>query len=425
MFFVDQITMRQITFSLIAFLTLIAMVGSCQKSDETTAGSNAAAATAPVPQAVIADWPAFHGGGPLLGAAAPITPPPMRVRWTYDANQQQPSPTTKPASGSDDSGARPSFEASAAIVDGVVFAANRAGELIAIDLASGKRIWIYKIEAGFSASPAVVNGVVFLGDEDGVFHAVDAKSGQKKWTFDTQTPIHSSANFVGDKIIFGDDGADIFCLNAADGKQAWVAKAGDRINGAPAIGAAPDGVRTAYVSGCDSQLRGINVADGKEEFAQDIGALCPGSPAIADGKVVAGTDGGKVVCYSSDGKKLLWSFEGVAEQAMVYGSPAVADGLAVVGARDRNVYALDLATGQKKWVFPTRGEVDSSPVISGGRVYVGSKDKRLYVLDLSTGKKLWDFVATRGIVATPAIAQGALVIGDTGGSLFCLEPLAK
>ena len=132
----------------------------------------------------------------------------------------------------------------------------------------------------------------------------------------------------------------------------------------------------------------------------------------------------RVICFSDDGQKQLWSFEDIGEQAMVYSSPAIAQGIAVVRARDRNVYGLDLSTGKKKWIFATRGDVDSSPVISGDRVYVGSKDKHLYVLDLHSGKKLADFVASRGITATPSIGEGVLVIGDTGGNLYCMEPAA-
>jgi outer membrane protein assembly factor BamB len=155
---------------------------------------------------------------------------------------------------------------------------------------------------------------------------------------------------------------------------------------------------------------------------KEMGALCPGSPAIVDDRIIVGTDGGKVICLSTDGKKQHWEFAGVANQAMVYSSPAVGDGTVVFGARDRNVYGVDLVTGQKKWSFATRGDVDSSPVITGGRVYIGSKDKRFYVLDLKSGEKLWEFVASRQITATPAIAQGVVVIGDTAGMLYCFEP---
>lgn len=364
------------------------------------------------------DYPAFHNGGPLDGVAATIGGPALKLRWKYKA-EDDPGTTTKPIVVEE--GARPSFEASAAIVAGVVYVANKAGSLIAIDLNTGKRKWLYKSDAPFSAGPAVLNGVVYIGDEDGIFHAVKADTGTKLWTFDAGSGIHSSANFIGDKLVFGDDGADIYCLST-DGKKLWEDKAGDRVNGSPAIGGSP---ASAYVSGCDAQLRAITMDGGKERFAKDMGALCPGSPAIAGSKIVVGTDGGKIVCYSEDGQKELWTFDKIDEQAMVYSSPAVCDGIVVAGTRDRNVYGLDVNTGKQIWKFPTRGDVDSSPAISDGRVYIGSKDKHLYVLDLHSGKKLFDFVAGRGITATPAIGEGVVVFGDTGGNLYCLEPASS
>ena len=141
-----------------------------------------------------------------------------------------------------------------------------------------------------------------------------------------------------------------------------------------------------------------------------------------EGGIVVGTDSGRVVCLSGDGQKQLWVYEQVDDKSMVYASPAVSEGVVVVGARDRQVHAIDAKTGQRKWVFKTRGDVESSPAISGGRVYVGSRDKKLYVFDLKSGEKLWEFAAGRSIVASPAVGQGVVVVGDADGALYCLEP---
>jgi len=113
--------------------------------------------------------------------------------------------------------------------------------------------------------------------------------------------------------------------------------------------------------------------------------------------------------------------EQIANKAMAYASPAVGGNVVVIGARDRQVHAIDLATGKPLWTFKARLDVDSSPLISGGRVYVGSKDKTLYVLDLKRGDLLWEFKATRAIIASPAIADGVLVISDDAGNVYCLE----
>jgi outer membrane protein assembly factor BamB len=389
--------------------------------------TSAAPASATQPVFDPSDCPAFHGGGPLVGTAQAMAAPPLKVRWTYrvpdeaePATAPASNPSTHPATAPVHSGPA-SFEAGAAVVGDTVYVADSAGGLHALDLATGKQKWLYATENGFGTTPLVMGGRVFIGDLDGTFHCVSGVDGKKIWTFDGGSTIHSSANFAGaDSIVFGDDGADIYCLRAADGKQLWQSHAGDRVNGSPAFAD-----ESVFVSGCDAQLRAIKVSDGTERWAVDIGALAPGSPAIAADRIVIGEDQGRVVCLPRAGganAKPLWVFEGVGAQAMVYSSPAIADGLVVVGARDRNVWAIDLLTGKPKWSFPTRGDVDASPVISGGRVYAASKDKRLYVLDLHTGRQLWEFNAAKPITASPTVARGVVILCDAGGTVRCLAP---
>lgn len=376
---------------------MLAAVGACDR-----AATPEAPRPATRPAAVVAEptWAAFHGGGMLVGIAPDIAPPPMKLRWTYRTNDQE----------------RAAVEAAPVILNGVVYVPDMRGTLHAIDLGSGEARWTYAAENGFETTPLVMDGRVFLGDLGGVFHAISAADGKKLWTIETDSVIHSSANAEGGRIVFGTDAAEVYCVDA-DGTVLWKGTAGDRINGAGAIW---DGA--AYFSGCDAQLRAFSLADGKERFAADLGMLSGGACAIADQRVVAGTDQGRVVCFSADGRKQLWLYEQVEEQAMVYCSPAIADHIVVIGARDRLVHAIDLHTGKRAWAFRTRGDVDAAPLISGGRVYVGSRDKNLYVLDLRSGKELWSFTAARAVVGGCAIGGGVVVFGDTGGNVYCLEP---
>jgi len=117
---------------------------------------------------------------------------------------------------------------------------------------------------------------------------------------------------------------------------------------------------------------------------------------------------------------LKWTFATAGE---VKSSPAVgADGTIYVGSNDHNVYALDAATGNKIWNFPTNGEVYSTPAVVDGFVYVGSRDKNLYALDASTGNEIWRYETSNSVYSSPAVVNGVVYINsyDTAYALDAL-----
>ncbi len=59
------------------------------------------------------------------------------------------------------------------------------------------------------------------------------------------------------------------------------------------------------------------------------------------------------------------------------------------GGYDKKVYALDAATGEKKWEFLAGDNFQSSPAYSDGVLYVTCYDKKVYAIDAKTGSKLW------------------------------------
>lgn len=65
------------------------------------------------------------------------------------------------------------------IEDGVVYAASRAGRIIATSLKSGERIWSRDIRA--AQTPWVAGGSVFVVDMNGRLYALDRKAGKVKW----------------------------------------------------------------------------------------------------------------------------------------------------------------------------------------------------------------------------------------------------
>ncbi len=86
-------------------------------------------------------------------------------------------------------------------------------------------------------------------------------------------------------------------------------------------------------------------------------------------------------------------------------------GTVYFGGYDKKVYAIDAATGEKKWEFLAGDNFQSSPAYADGVLYVTCYDKKLYALDAKTGSKLWEFatnwVFTNG---SPCVANGIVYV---------------
>ena len=71
---------------------------------------------------------------------------------------------------------------------------------------------------------------------------------------------------------------------------------------------------------------------------------------------------------------------------------SASDGLAYFGSsEDHKMYAIDIATGNEKWVFFTDGPVRYSPTIWNKHIYFGSDDGYVYCLNAKNGKLNWKY----------------------------------
>lgn len=344
-------------------------------------------------------WPQFRGNHQLTGVAATTVPDNLKLLWTFEAGKS----------------ADASIESSAAIADGTVYVGCASGDLLAVDLWSGKLKWKYKTkDMILESSPAVGGGMVFVGDQTGVFHAVNAATGRGVWSYPTGSEIKCSPVIVGDKVLIGSYDGYLYCFQMRDGKTVWRFKTDNYVHGTPSI---VDGV--AYFAGCDEIFHGIRIADGKEVVRVPAGGNTASSAVTNGTAFFFGNFNNEVVSLNLRLKKQAWMYTHPQRQFPFYSSGALIDNKLVIGGRDKMVHCLNAATGKALWTFRTNARVESSPAIAGGKVYVGSNDGRFYVLDLAKGTKLWEFNAGGAMSASPAIASGRIVIGDQNGKLYC------
>ena len=220
-----------------------------------------------IPAALLAadEWPQFRGNPQLTGVAAATLPATFKLLWTYEAGE--------------------SIESSAAISGGTVYVGVQPGELIAVDLQTGRLKWKYKAQEGIAESSAAVHdGVVYIGDSSGILHAVRAADGKGLWTFKTESEIKSSPVVSGDRVLIGSYDGSLYCLSTHDGKLLWKYTTTNFVHATPSI---ENGL--IYLGGCDEVFHGVRLSDGHEEVRFPAGGYTGASPVLVAQRAYYGT----------------------------------------------------------------------------------------------------------------------------------------
>ncbi|MFB3826528.1 MAG: PQQ-binding-like beta-propeller repeat protein [Bryobacteraceae bacterium] len=99
------------------------------------------------------------------------------------------------------------------------------GHLFAIDatrrgdITQSGRVWRYDGLKRSLSTVAIANGLVFAADIAGFLHAVDAETGKPCWTHDTLAVVWGSPMVVGGNVYLGDEDGDVVVLAAARQKK--------------------------------------------------------------------------------------------------------------------------------------------------------------------------------------------------------------
>ena len=374
------------------------------------------------PAAGVGQWLSYRGDAALTGRATdqrihldvePGSGKPLSPLWSYKAPD--------------------AIHSSPVIAQGLVFFGCDNKQVYALDALTGDRRWRFGTKAPVEASPLLRGGRLYIGATDGDFYALNAATGREIWSYRTGGKVAGAANRAvlpdgTEVILFGSYDANLYCLTASQGTLCWKYTTGSYVNGTPAIVAGDAGATTGparaatlpaaagrvVIGGCDNRLHIVALATGRGEASVDLGSYVAASPAVADGVAYIGQYAGRLLAVNLDHHATIWKFS--QGDHPFFSSAAVAADRVVFGGRDRQVHALDRATGRECWSFTTRGEVDSSPVIADGKVIVGSDDGRLYILSLKDGRELWSYRVGPGIATAPAVVadpQGTLIVVTT------------
>ena len=265
-----------------------------------------------------------------------------------------------------------------------VYGAFLDGYLAARDAATGKKVWVRKLNGHLESSPLAVDGTLYLGTDTTNVVALDAASGETRWSFNSPGAIKASPSYADGNVFVADYQSSMFALDAKTGEPVW------RTN----TSKAPPYGRGGFFS----------------------------SPAIAFGRVYAARDDGTVFALDEKTGEVDWSF---ATGDYVYGSPAVArvpgtPPSVYIGSENGRFFAIDARTGKPRWRFDVGGPVPGTATVIGHTVYTSSfKTRETTGLDARSGRPTFR-VKQAGY--TPMVSDGRRLYVVGYYDLIGLEP---
>jgi outer membrane protein assembly factor BamB len=258
--------------------------------------------------------------------------------------------------------------------------------------------WATKIRGGditarIGSTPAIADGRLYLVDADAVVEAFDAKTGSRLW----QTPLDNSKRDMavrfGGGISF-DNGhvyattgrGDAAALDAKTGKLLWKVRPAGPLRGAPAVGGG-----SVYVLTQDNQIYALKPDTGETAWTvsatlETSGVFGVGTPAIAQGTVVAGFSSGELSALRYENGRIVWQDQ--------LSRTAISTSVSVIS------------------------DIDASPVIADGKVYAIGQGGRMVAMDLVTGQRLWELVI--GGINTPWLAGEWLFVVTDEAKVICI-----
>jgi outer membrane protein assembly factor BamB len=272
-----------------------------------------------------------------------------------------------------------------------LYAAGHRGEVVALQLASGREIWRVRLKkVPLSGGTAVGDGLVLIGSSDGRLFALDENNGATRWSVRLNGEVLAPAA-ISEKLI---------AVRAVDGK-----------------------------------LHGLSPADGHELWVQQqqvprLSLRGTARPVIVGDLVLCGFDNGKVLALNSGDGSVQWE----ANISPPHGRTELErldDIDTAVRVSGRDVYSvgfqgkiamLALDTGQIWWSHDASSYRNLT--LEDDALYMATADGEVVALRTRTGAELWRQKALlhRGLSGVAVMDElNALVTADFQGYVHWLD----
>lgn len=286
--------------------------------------------------------------------------------------------------------------------------------------------------------PAYQNDVVYAADRNGQVKAMNAENGKQIWRvniadksgFFSSTPAELSGGLTvdGEALFVGSEKAQLYALNTADGSLIWRVTVAGEVLSNPVVS---DGLVLVNTGNGMLQALDRQTGDIKWTVNLEMPALSlrvESSPVVAHGAAIVGSSNGRINAILLNQGQFIWQQRiaqpggatEISRLSDIGATPVISDDVVYAIAYNGSLAALDLRSGQIIWRRDF-GSVTNF-VIENRVIYLVDRDDRVIALERDGGGVLWtqNDLLHRGLTA-PVIYQGNVVVGDSEGYLHWMD----
>ena len=298
-----------------------------------------------------------------------------------------------------------------------------------------KKIWDAGVGGGkkqarlrLGLGPAVDQGLVFAASHKGEVLAVALDKGRRVWRKNLRLPLSAGPSAGFGMVVVGSSKGNVVALDEATGRELWRVRVNSELLSGPAISE-----KVVVLRSVDGRLRGLDSRSGKELWSveQQVPRLSlrgTATPVIAKDAAISGFDDGKLVAVNLNTGDTLWD----ATIAAAHGRTeldrlvdidssvrVVGDSVFATGYHGRTAQ-LALESGQIWWAHEMSSE--HGLTADADNVYVSQADGVVVALRARDGSEVWrnDKMKWRGLSA-PVLTDTAVVVGDYQGYVHWLD----
>src|SRR6204780_5421732 len=312
-----------------------------------------------------------------------------------------------------------------AIDNGVVFAANHKGEMLAVSLETGRDVWVKKRKVPISAGPGAGFGIVVAGTSKGAVIALDGATGRQLWRSQINSELLSSPAISENVIVMRSVDGRLHGLDTHTGKLLWsveqqVPRLSLRGTATPIV------PKEIAISGFDNgKVMAVSLTTGDTIWDTALASphgrteldrlvdIDSAVRVVGDNVFAAGFQG-RTAMLALDSGQLWWSHD----MSSYRGLAVDADNLYVTQS-DGTVVAMRQRDGSELWrndKIKRRGL--SAPIVTSTAIAVADFQGYIHWLDKSTGVLVArERIAKQRVSNPPAGANDTIVVLTDGGTL--------